>query len=819
MIKYRAIVLVSLLLGKASVMAQINKAPAYPLITHNTYFSVWSNTDKLNESVTHHWTGSNQSLIGIVNVDGTNYRFLGQEPVRYKTVLATSDETEYSVKYTEKKPADDWFKTDFAAADWKEGKSPIGDGKENKIQWQSRDIWIRRVFNISRTDDINELFLKASFDDDIEVNLNGERIYTKVGVSKGYEMIPLAKSKLKVGENIIAYHVVNTGGGARADVGFADKLKPIISDELKTAEQTNVTVKATQTTYNFKAGKVNFDVIFTSPLLLTDLSLLSRPVSYITYQAKSNDGKTHSVKVFFSASTDLAVNLPKQPVKASKYNTSTLNVLKVGTTEQPVLKKAGDDVRIDWGYAYVAVPKSTGATQYITAGEDAVNSFRQGKLNTTVSNGSSLALNTIVPLGKVGSTPVSKFIEVAYDEIWSMEYFGTRLRPWWNKQGNETIDNQMNKAASDYAAVLQKCTAFNQRLYGDALKTGGKEYAGLCVLAYRQSIAAHQLLQSPKGEILWFSKENFSGGFVNTVDVTYPSAPLYLLYNPKLMEGMLNGIFYFSESGKYGHDYAAHDLGTYPLANGQTYGEGMPVEESGNMIILTAAIAAAEGNPAYAKKHWKTLSTWVNYLVKEGFDPANQLCTDDFAGHLARNANLSVKAIVGIGCYAKLANALGYKVVAAKYNQIAKEMVPRWMKLADDGDHYTLTFDNKGTWSQKYNLVWDKVLNLGLFPQKVYDTEIKYYLTKQNKFGLPLDSRKTYTKSDWIIWTATMTNTNKDFQALISPIYKFATNTPSRVPLNDWHETTDGKMVGFQARSVVGGYFMPILKNKLASAK
>lgn len=829
---YPALLTAFSLLIHGFTYAQALRPPAYPLITHDPYFSVWSMTDKLTDSPTRHWTGKPQSLEGIIRVDGKAYQFLGAVPTAYKPVLATGEIQPYTAQYTFTKPGTGWEKPAFNASTWQSGPGPFGDMPDAKTKWttSAKDgIYFRREFTYDGQADPTKLLLSLNHDDDIVVYLNGTKILDKPGYVSEYLYLPLSaagQKALQKGKNVLAVHCVSPRGGSFVDVGIVN---PIPSAVVARATQTDVTVSATQTNYAFTAGPVKLTVSFLSPLLLEELEIAARPVSYITFDVQSGDKKPHAVQVFFSESGTLATNTIGQEVAINTGQVNGLNFESIGTVAQPVLAKKGDNIRIDWGQAYLAVPQETGNQMESGLADGLKKAFiASGTLPKTdkAAPGAvapraaiDLALATALDFGNVTKS-ASKHLLLAYDDVYSVQYFGKNLRPWWNRDGKMTMPVLLQTAEKEYDQLQKKCTDFDARLRADARKAGGTQYADLCVLAYRQAIAAHKIVASPKGELFFFSKENFSNGSIGTVDITYPSAPLFLLYNNELVKGLLRFIFEYSESGKWKKDFPAHDVGTYPLANGQTYGEDMPVEEAGNMMIITAASVQKDGNPDFAKEHWATLTKWVGFLKRDGFDPANQLCTDDFAGHLARNANLSAKAIMGIACYGQMAGMMGDKKTADEHLALARDLAKKWMQMDSEGDHYALTFNKApGSWSQKYNIVWDKLLGLDIFPKEVAQKEIDFYLTKQKPYGLPLDSRKTYTKSDWIMWTATLAKSDKDFQKFVAPIWKYANETPTRVPLSDWHETTNAKQVGFQARSVVGGYFIKMLEGKLDKSK
>lgn len=800
------------------------RAPAYPLVTIDPYTSAWSMNDELYGGPVKHWTGREMSMLGVIKVDEECFRFMGEERIPMKQLLKPSEREAWKAVYTCEQPKGDWTALDYDDTDWQQGVGAFGTKGEQATRtvWDSEHIWVRRILDLSEEELDKPIWMEYSHDDDCEMYVNGVEILNSGNTTANNRSLQFSETVLKAlkpGKNVIAVHCRNRVAAGYLDFCLWQKQidKSIFP---KTATQLSVNVLPTQTYYTFACGGVKLDLIFTAPLLMDDLELLSRPVNYMTYQVVSDDGQPHEVEIYFETTPQWAQHRIFQPVQCELQETADQYLLKTGTREQKILGRSGDDVLIDWGYFYMACDK--GKTVQIGKSEAVKESFRQASVleNSCDPNLSGDLTETLEVLavaqnlGKVGETSVSGYVLLGYDDLYSIQYFGENMRPYWNRKGDKTIAGELAAAAADYETVMQRCAAFDQQLMRETMAVGGKKYAELCALVYRQVIAAHKLIEDREGNLLFFSKENFSNGSIGTVDISYPSVPLFLLYNTDLAKGLMNHIFYYSESGKWTKPFAAHDVGTYPLANGQTYGGDMPVEESGNMLILTAAIAQKEGNADYAAKHWEVLTTWADYLLEHGLDPANQLCTDDFAGHFAHNANLSIKAIMGIAGYGRLADRLGKKEVAEKYTQAAKEMAEKWVEMAADGDHYKLTFDKSGTWSQKYNLVWDELLGFHLFPKEVMQQEIAYYLTKQNPYGLPLDSRRTYTKSDWILWTATMCPDVETMQQLIAPVYKYADETTSRVPISDWHETTDGKMVGFQARSVVGGYFMPLLKSE-----
>lgn len=594
--------------------------------------------------------------------------------------------------------------------------------------------------------------------------------------------------------------------------------------------QTEVEIRPTRTIYHFENQQVALTVEFMTPLLLSDLKLMSRPVSYVSYQVKSRDGKEHEVLVYLDITAETAVNTSDQSVQFGKDARSIF----CGRGDENMLTKSGDDMRIDWGWLHLAAPEH----KYIilsTEGKRRICRRPWWEPGVEFDGLEGIMEKGVRPWHQVRDgypalgcwkeytvsteSPAEGFICLAYNDLKSIQYFGENIDAYWKSDGT-TFEEALDAAIHDYQEINARAAAFDAELKAEAEKVSRKYYDILSV-AYRESIAAHKLIMVD-GELKFFSKECYSNGCIGTVDLTYPSMPLYLKYCPQLMEGMMNPIFHLADTVQWPFPYAPHDMGQYPLANGQVYGlnhathvldekDQMPVEESGNMLLCVAAVCKAENSLDYAVKHKEILTRWADYLVSVGWNPENQLCTDDFAGHLAHNCNLSVKGILGIAAWAKLLGQMGEKEQEQKYRAEAEKLARQWEEAAFDGDHYRLTFDGEGTWSLKYNLVWDTLLDLNVFDRKVAETEVKYYLTKMNPYGIPLDSRCDYTKSDWEMWTTMLTDNVEYRDKIIDTMWEAVCDMDRRAPFPDWYHTEKAVAEGFQNRSVQGALFIRLL--------
>ena len=576
----------------------------------------------------------------------------------------------------------------------------------------------------------------------------------------------------------------------------------------KALKQTSVTVNPTSTVYTFTHKACDLTVTFLTPLLMDRLEVMTRPVSYIFYEITPKE-EGHSFEVYFDASAELTGDLIGQDfvAKAEEGHAS------IGGADQKILNRSGDDIRMDWGYLHLVHPNA----QVASYGRRKLYfkkriSARHFEIDITRP-----IPYTRFPIVYTVSNKLSDVIVLAYDDIKSVEYYHKPIDAYYKKFYGD-FESMLAVAVKEAYDLREECAAFDAKLMAD-MEEISHEYAQIGALCYRQAIAAHKTVEVD-GKLLFLSKENFSNGCMATLDVTYPSIPLFLLYNPELVRGMMRPLFDFARTEQWKFDFAPHDCGRYPLCNGQVYGLApngelrydmqMPVEECGNAILTVAATYAVDGDRSLLDENRDLLKKWADYLTEYGYNPENQLCTDDFAGHLAQNCNLSLKAIVALGAYAKLFDE-------PRYGEIAKEMADRWVKDAkkQNGKGWRLTFDRDDTWSMKYNIIWDRLLDLKLFDERVLREEVEVYLSKMNRYGVPLDSRSDYTKLDWMAWTTVMTDHKTYTKKVFASIARMICESEDRVPVTDWYYTSDAKQAGFQARSVLGGFYINLLAKKL----
>lgn len=728
-----------------------------------------------------------------------DFGLFAEEPgMLVESIAPVASEKEWVAKYTVDDPGEGWDTVAFDDTSWMQGYGAFGtEGGQNvKTPWNTKRLWIRREASFDPSIvKSRQLFVRYSYNDGMQLLINGKELVRTGTKARNDVKVQIPDSILetmKDGKALFAARCVNWGGTSFADFG--------LYGELKEAGQKSVDVQATQTHYIFDCGDVELKLTFTAPYLLDDLELLSRPVNYISYQAKALDGKEHDVAIYFEMDPHKAFRAGQS---TEMYEKDGWVMMKTGRENQKLWVDKLKDAPA-WGYFYLGAKENVTCAQG-DAAEMRAHFMKEGDLKEMRRSNEKRYAAIAQKLEMNSEFP--QHLIAAFDGLYTMAYFGEDLRPYWNKDGDKTIERLYEDAEKVYKETMARCYAFDRQLMENACRVGGKEYAELCASAYRQAVSSFQMSKNSNDELLYFTT------LVGSLDIYYAASPLFLCYNPDLLKAMLNPFFYYSESGKWNKPFPAHDLGGYPFVNGQAKGGDLPVEHAGNMLIMVAAMAKAEKDASYAKAHWETLSKWAGYLMENGVDTDKQMDTDSFAGRYSHNANLSAKGILGIASYALLAKMLGKQEDAEKYLAAAKRMAEEWEKQASDGDHYRLAFDQPDSWGQKYNLIWDKLLDLHVFPDRVVELETAFYRTKLNTYGCPLHSKTDYAKADWTVWTAALQNDRLMFREFILPLYNYMNENKWRVPMADTYNVVNQKTrVTSWGRPVTGAYFIKLLE-------
>lgn len=600
-------------------------------------------------------------------------------------------------------------------------------------------------------------------------------------------------------------------------------------------EQTDVRVSAFTTDYTFRADKFTLKIRFVSPLFPDDLDVMSCPVCYTEYEVIPDKNFPEDFSVSIAMDEDFCYNGDRAWVVGGVIPMKGYEAAYFTRGRNMVCSDTSDCVAPDWGDVYLA------AQECWLISDSGINLYlSEGKREYLRKDYERLYLLGV-------NTSAKGYFMTAFDDKVSVFYFGEWLKGYFFRNG-KTILDALDFSVLRHDEILARCDAFDRKLKEDC-EAVGKDYYDLACASVRQCVGAHKLVQNAAGELLFLSKENNSNGCIGTVDVSYPSMPFFLLYNPELVNAMMRGIYAFAHMAVWKYDFAPHDLGTYPWCAGQVYGTAyredkyccgmfstgvsprtnqmlyirpaesdvydkncqMPVEECGNMLIMTAAAIQAGADKTLAKRNFPLMKKWVKYLIKYGPKPENQLCTDDFAGHLANNVNLSIKALVGIESFSLICRALGKQALADEYEGKARAFAEQFKKSAGDGI-MPLAYGQTDTFSVKYNILFDKLFGFDLIGQDVCERETAYYIQKSNRYGVPLDTRESYTKADWIVWAAALTDDKEKAEALYLPVVRYLRESPSRFPFGDWYYTGRGDIVHFIDRSVVGGIFAPLLK-------
>lgn len=762
--------------------------------------------------------------------------------------------------------------SDFAGlgvdeSEWVSGTGPFSnsDDQFRSTYWDSstKPIMIRRHFTLSAAEIENiknsSLVLSCSYDENPKVYLNGELLWSQTGWNDSnyaeYTLTDTQKALLVEGDNVLAITLQQGGGGGHVDYGL--KLtSSVASSSTKAVQNGLAQVMPTNTYYNFTAGPVDLNVVFTAP---TTDKVIFMPYNYISYKAKSTDGANHNVQVYIVATPQFAVSDDNNVTVTSLVKNGDMSFVKTGTTTQTVANGS----RQNWGYFYLGAD----ATRNQSVGFDAYatglsNMVATGAIPTsteeqtfTAGGGLSFMPGLFFKDDLGTGSDMSGYTLVGYDN----DSKAIINKPVSQTYSNSTVVvNQpaakaaapvvvtsfaqlMAQEAANYTQNMESARQIDTQIYDDAETAGGAKYAEVASLAFRQVAGAVNAVTDESGNNLIY---DMGIGFWNKMQPTenaYALAPFYGAYAPEKLNELLQATFRYNTDKTVSNDgHAPHTLGDYPTVDG--YETNYNVESTAD-LLTAAAVAVKYGSSASDKSNVDLYNT--NYDLLKGWADALQTYLNDetkFQGQIniddegaslplfGDNQNLKAKAIIAIAGFAQIAEATSHADDATTYANTAKQLADAWKTTNNMTDHYAQSLNVD--WGQKYTLAYDKILATNLFTD-VIPTEVTYYLGQlsdtsegDSKYGLVMDGRtsndsnidRAFLNENYM--TAALTTSLTDFQTLTNPVWNYVNETTTRVPLRIFYNSktaegiTRSSSATFNASPLAGMLWAKVLINR-----
>ncbi|KAI9734614.1 MAG: hypothetical protein M1834_002215 [Cirrosporium novae-zelandiae] len=555
----------------------------------------------------------------------------------------------------------------------------------------------------------------------------------------------------------------------------------------------------TASAFTVLAGNTTFSLTFFSPVSPHNYLRQSLPFSYLTITIESTLSPDIQVYSDIDCSWAGQHHTSKGPL-ACKWTSDTVNLtthFELSLDQQITFGEVKHMAR--WGQAvYASRPYSSSVMSTQTGDSKAVrtqfanNGSLTGAKPSWSLDGVVAFAHDLRPSKEINGTSVT--FAIGHERNSSINYLGSH-RTGYYRATYPDITSAVAHFLDDYNDAYLEASKLDSVISNQAIKISNN-YSDIARLSVLQVFGAIELTIPENdlntSDVMAFVKEISSNGNIQTVDLLFSAFPIFYTMNPTFIKLLIEPTLRYLNKGHWPHKWIIHDLGThYPNATGHNNGkaEQMPLEISGDMIMLAYAYQLASNDTGFIQPYQSVLHTAATYLSQNGWNPSFQLATTDAAGKAAHQVNLAIKSALGMIVYDKL---FSDNTLRENGTALAKTL-SSGLALNTNKTHFVLNYHNETSWAGIYNLYPDKLLNLDIFPDSLYTMQSNFLPTVRQEAGVPLDSRVDWTKTDWDSWIAAI-STNKTRDMYINDIHAYLRNGKNDVPFADRFAVSGPKM-------------------------